>query len=75
MTEIQIREDQNPKFPSGTKVNLDLANKCNVGTVARADLMRFGRYSFRSMEIWLRFVNIGRVRVRLTEFLAEFEYI
>ena len=35
MTEIQIREDQNPKFPSGTKVNLDLANKCNVGTVAR----------------------------------------
>ena len=39
------------------------------------DLMRFGRYSFGSMEIQPRFKNIDRVRVGLTRVLAEFEQI
>ena len=35
MTEIQIRADQNPKILIGTKVNLDLANKYNTGTMEK----------------------------------------
>ena len=33
MIEIQIRTDQNPEILIGTEVNLDQANKYNVGTV------------------------------------------
>ena len=35
MTGNQIRANQNPKIPIGTEVNLDLAYKYNVGTVAK----------------------------------------
>ena len=35
MTEFQIRADQNPEILIGTKVNLDQANKYNVGTVGK----------------------------------------
>ena len=35
MTEIQIGVDQNLEFPIKTEVNLDLANKYNVGIVAK----------------------------------------
>ena len=35
MTEIQIRADQNPEILIGTEVNLDQANKYNVGTVEK----------------------------------------
>ena len=39
------------------------------------DLTRFGRYSFVSMEIWLRFgrdlKGFGRVRVELTKFWVD----
>ena len=40
MTKIQIRADQNPKIPIGTEVNLDLANRYNVGTVAKLATLR-----------------------------------
>ena len=35
MTEIQTRADQNPEILFGTEINLDQANKCNVGTVGK----------------------------------------
>ena len=35
MTEIQIKVGQNLEIPIGTKVNLDQANKYNIGTVAK----------------------------------------
>ena len=35
MTKIQIGVDQNLEFPIKTEVNLDLANKYSVGTVAK----------------------------------------
>ena len=35
MTEIQIGADQNPEILIGTKVNLDQANKYNVGTMGK----------------------------------------
>ena len=35
MTEIQIGADQNPEILIGTEVNLDQANKYNVGTVGK----------------------------------------
>ena len=35
MTEIQTGADQNPEILIGTKVNLDQANKYNVGTVGK----------------------------------------
>jgi len=40
MTEIQIGVDQNPKIPIGTEVNLDLANRCSVGIVAKLATLR-----------------------------------
>ena len=35
MTKIQTRVDQNPEILIGTEVNLDQANKYNVGTVGK----------------------------------------
>ena len=35
MTEIQIGEDQNPEILIEIEVNLDQANKYNVGTVGK----------------------------------------
>ena len=35
MTEIQIGADQNPEILIGTEVDLDQANKYNVGTVGK----------------------------------------
>ena len=35
MTEIQIGADQNPEILIETKVNLDQANKFNVGTIGK----------------------------------------
>ena len=35
MTEIQIGVDQNPEILIGTEVNLDQANKYNVGTMGK----------------------------------------
>ena len=35
MTEIQIGADQNPEILIGTELNLDQANKYNVGTVGK----------------------------------------
>ena len=35
MTETQIGVDQNPEILIGIEINLDQANKCNVGTVGK----------------------------------------
>ena len=40
MTEIQIEADQNPEIPIGTEENLDLANRYNVGTMAKLAILR-----------------------------------
>ena len=40
MTEIQIGVDQNLEIPIGTEVNLDLANRYNVGTMAKLAILR-----------------------------------
>ena len=40
MTEIQIGVDQNLEIPIGTEVNLDLANRYNVGTVKQLATLR-----------------------------------
>ena len=40
MTKIQNKANQNPKIPIEKEVNLDLANKYNVVTVARLATLR-----------------------------------
>ena len=40
MTEIQIGVDQNLEIPIETEVNLDLANRCSVGTMAKLATLR-----------------------------------
>jgi len=40
MIEIQIETDQNPRILIGTKVNLDLASRYNIGTVAKLATLR-----------------------------------
>ena len=40
MTKIQIKADQNLEIPIGTEVNLDLANRYSVRTVAKLATLR-----------------------------------
>ena len=40
ITEIQIEADQNTEIPIEIKVNLDLANRYNVETVAKLATLR-----------------------------------
>ena len=39
MTKIKIGANKNPEIPTGTRSNLDLANKYNVGTVTRLTIL------------------------------------
>ena len=39
MTKIKIGANKNPEIPIGTRSNLDLANKYNVGTVTRLTIL------------------------------------
>ena len=39
MTKIKIGANKNPEIPTGTRNNLDLANKYNVGTVTRLTIL------------------------------------
>ena len=40
MTEIQIGANQNPEIPIEIKVNLDLANRYNVGILAKLAILK-----------------------------------
>ena len=63
MTEIQIGADQNPEIPNGTEVNLDLANRYNVGTVAKlATLRGIAKVLRRRMMMILLMLEIDEVQ-------------
>ena len=49
MTEIQTGADQNLDIPIETKVNLDLANRYNVGTMAKLTTLRGTTKALRRM--------------------------
>ena len=63
ITEIQIEADQNTEIPIEIKVNLDLANRYNVETVAKlATLRGIAKVLRRRMMMILLMLEIDEVQ-------------